>query len=200
MSNGSRNIVLCGVGGQGTILASRLIARAAMDAGIPVLGAETIGMAQRGGSVLSHVRLGEASSPLIGEGMVQLLIAFEPAEAARQLRFLAPDGVLVVSTRPLVPVSSATGGPAYDLDAIMAYLRSQVPPERLIEVDATKASEALGSAKCLNVVLLGAAVSSGALGLAARDVLAAIHALVPARFLELNLRALSYMKGLTDAD
>lgn len=200
MSKKSRNIVLCGVGGQGTILASRLIAHAAMHANIPVLAAETIGMAQRGGSVLSHVRLGEASSPLIGEGMAQLLIAFEPAEAARQLRFLAPDGVLVVSTRPLVPVSSATGGPAYDLDAIMEYLRASVAPERLIEVDATKASEELGSAKCLNVVLLGAAVMSGALGLAAADVLAAVHSLVPARFLELNLRALAYMKGLTDAD
>ena len=89
----SKNIILCGVGGQGTILASRLIATAAMDKNIPIKTAETIGMAQRGGSVFSHLRLGEGTnSPLIGKGEVDLIIGFEPGETVRQLPFLKKGG------------------------------------------------------------------------------------------------------------
>lgn len=187
----STNIVLCGVGGQGTILASKLIARAAMDRAIPVKTAETIGMAQRGGSVFSHVRLGEdASSPLMGKGAADLIIAFEPAEAARQLPFLRPGGTVVASTRPVVPVSAVTGGPAYDLDAIMGFLRENVG--NLVLVDADAAARDLGSSRCLNVVLLGAAARSGALGLTVEDVRGAVHALVPEQFREMNDRALEY--------
>ena len=188
------DIILCGVGGQGTILASKLISSAAMGRGLPVKTAETIGMSQRGGSVFSHVRLGEgAACPLIGRGRADLIIAFEPAEAARQLSFLRPGGTLVVSNRPIVPVSATIGGPAYDLDAIMAYLREQVG-EGLVVVDAEAAANDLGSAKCLNVVLLGAAARSGALGLASGDIRGAIERVVPERFHELNFRALEYAR------
>ncbi|MBQ6490887.1 MAG: indolepyruvate oxidoreductase subunit beta [Atopobiaceae bacterium] len=190
----SSDIILCGVGGQGTILASKLISSAAMGRGLPVKTAETIGMSQRGGSVFSHVRLGEgAACPLIGRGRADLIIAFEPAEAARQLSFLRPGGTLVVSNRPIVPVSATIGGPAYDLDAIMAYLREQVG-EGLVVVDAEAAANDLGSAKCLNVVLLGAAARSGALGLASGDIRGAIERVVPERFHELNFRALEYAR------
>ena len=188
------DIILCGVGGQGTILASKLISSAAMERGLAVKTAETIGMSQRGGSVFSHVRLGEgAACPLIGRGRADLIIAFEPAEAARQLSFLRPGGTLVVSNRPIVPVSATIGGPAYDLDAIMAYLREQVG-EGLVVVDAEAAANDLGSAKCLNVVLLGAAARSGALGLAPGDIRCAIERVVPERFHELNFRALEYAR------
>ena len=190
----STNIVLCGVGGQGTVLASKLIATAAMGRGIPVKTAETIGMAQRGGSVFSHVRVGDgAASPLVGRGTADVIVAFEPAEAVRQLPFLRRGGAVVVSNRPVVPVSAMTGGPAYDLEAIMGYLRAQEASGRigdLAVVDADRAAQELGSAKCLNVVLLGAAVRSGALGLSAEDVRSAIHERVPERFWELNDRAL----------
>ena len=85
----NKNIILCGVGGQGTILASKLMAAAAMRKGIEVKTAETIGMAQRGGSVFSHVRLGEGlQSPMIAPGKADIIIAFEPAEAVRHLSFL----------------------------------------------------------------------------------------------------------------
>lgn len=188
----SDNIILCGVGGQGTILASKLLAAAAMGRGLAVKTAETIGMAQRGGSVFSHVRIGDgAASPLIGRGRADMIIAFEPAEAVRQLPFLKPDGTVVVSSRPIIPVTATLGGPAYDLDAIMAYLREQVG-ERLVVVDADAAAEELGSAKCLNVVLLGAAVRTGALALTADDIRTAITARLPERFHELNFRALDY--------
>lgn len=189
----SSDIILCGVGGQGTILASKLISSAAMEQGMPVKTAETIGMSQRGGSVFSHVRLGEgAACPLIGRGRADLIIAFEPAEAARQLSFLKPGGTLVVSDKPIVPVSATIGGPAYDLEAIMAYLHEQTG--NLVVVDAEAAAADLGSTKCLNVVLLGAAARSGALGLSTDDIRSAILRIVPERFHELNLRALEYVR------
>ncbi len=187
----STNIILCGVGGQGTILASKLIANAAMSRGIPVKTAETIGMAQRGGSVFSHVRLGQnIASPLVARGTADLIIAFEPAEAVRQLPFLKPGGCVVVSARPVVPVSAMTGGPAYDLDAIMAYLREQV--SNLVVVDADQAAADLGSAKCLNVVLLGAAARAGELGLNTINLLEAIRHLLPEKLWALNEKALTY--------
>jgi len=100
----STNIVLCGVGGQGTILASKLIATAAMERGIPVKTAETIGMAQRGGSVFSHVRVGDgAASPLVGRGKADVIVAFEPAEAVRSCPSSGMAVRVVVSNRPGSP-------------------------------------------------------------------------------------------------
>lgn len=185
------DIVLCGTGGQGTVLASKLLATAAMQRGLPVKTVETIGMAQRGGSVISHVRIGAgAVSPLIGRGRADLIVAFEPAEAARQLGFLRQGGAVVVSNRPVVPVSAMTGGPAYDLDAIMAYLRDNV--SNLVVVDADAAAHDLGSAKVLNVLLLGAACRTGAIDLTVEDIRAAIRARVKERFWALNDRALDH--------
>ena len=188
----STNIILAGVGGQGAVLASKLLARAAMDRGLPVKTAETIGMAQRGGSVFSHVRMGEGMhSPLIGRGRADAIVAFEPAEAVRQLPFLRPDGVVVTSDAPVVPVSSATGGPAYYLPAIMSYLHERVGEKNLSVVDASAAEAALGTAKALNVVLLGAAARAGALGpVTVDDLASAVRALVNPRFLDLDLSAL----------
>ena len=187
----STNIILCGVGGQGTILASKLIATAAMRRGIPIKTAETIGMAQRGGSVFSHVRLGEGvTSPLMGRGTADLILAFEPAEAVRMLPYLKPDGCVVASSRPVVPVSAMTGGPAYDHEAIMGYLRENV--QKLVEVDAEAAAAELGSDRCLNVVLLGAAARAGELGLTEDDLVEALHERLPERLWELNERAIAY--------
>ncbi len=187
------DIILCGVGGQGTVLASRLLSTAAMRRGVPVKAAETIGMAQRGGSVTSHVRIGEGvSSPLVGRGGANLLMAFEPAEAVRQLAYVRQGGTVVVSNRPIVPVSAVTGGPTYDLDAIMGYLEQRV--DNLVVVDADAAAAELGSSRVLNVVLLGAAIRSGAISLDADDIREAISIRLPERFWELNLRALDWAR------
>lgn len=196
---GGVSVVLAGVGGQGIVLASKLLARAAMGRGLHVRTAETIGMAQRGGSVTSHVRVGDgASSPLVGAGRADALVALEPAEAARQIPFLRPGGVLVTSDAPVVPVSAMTGGPAYDLPAIMGYLRASVAPDRLVIVDAAAAEGALGTARALNVVLLGATASVGALGpIGCEDLLAAVRATVPERFRELDERALDLGSAAT---
>ena len=189
----STDIILCGVGGQGTILASKLIAAAAMKKGMPVKTAETIGMAQRGGSVFSHLRLGAGEgSPLIGKKRADLIIAFEPAEAVRQLPFLKKGGSVVVSSHPIMPVSAMIGDSTYEVESIMDYLRAQV--DNLTVVDSDAAVRELGSMKVLNVVLLGAAVRSGALGLSEQDVLTVIHERVPAKFHALNEKALAFAR------
>ena len=102
------NCLLCGVGGQGTVLASRIIASAFMEKGLFARTAETIGMAQRGGSVVSHVRVGETvPSPMIPPGKADLIIAFEPSEAVRNLSFLRKDGTVVLCDRPIYAVMSS---------------------------------------------------------------------------------------------
>ncbi|MBP5282405.1 MAG: indolepyruvate oxidoreductase subunit beta [Lachnospiraceae bacterium] len=188
----SKNIILCGVGGQGTILASRLIASAAMRKDLPIKTAETIGMAQRGGSVFSHLRMGEgANTPLIAKGEADLIIAFEPGEAVRQLPFLKKGGAVVVSKRPVMPVSAMIGKSKYDADAMIEHLKANV--EHLTIVDADQAAMDLGSAKTLNVVLLGAAIRSGELGLTKEDVEEAIRERVPEKLWDLNMKSISYL-------
>lgn len=189
----STNVILAGVGGQGAVLASKLLARAAMGRGLPVKTAETIGMAQRGGSVFSHVRMGEGvRSPLVGRGRADAIVAFEPAEAVRQLPFLRPGGMVVTSDAPVIPASASTGGPAYDLPAIMSYLRERVGEKNLVVVDAAAAEAALGTARALNVVLLGAAARAGALGpVTVDDLVSAVRASVKSAFVDLDVRALN---------
>ena len=189
----STNVILAGVGGQGAVLASKLLARAAMGRGLPIKTAETIGMAQRGGSVFSHVRMGEGvRSPLVGRGRADAIVAFEPAEAVRQLPFLRSGGMVVTSDAPVIPASASTGGPAYDLPAIMSYLRERVGEKNLVVVDAVAAEAALDTARALNVVLLGAAARSGAFGpVTVDDLVSAVRASVKPAFVDLDVRALN---------
>lgn len=184
------NILLCGVGGQGTVLASRLIAAAAMKKHIPVKTAETIGMSQRGGSVVSHIRLGDVYAPQIGRGKADLIIGFEPAETLRMLPYLKEGGTVVVSNRPVKPVSANIGISTYKEAEILAYLQNHV--QHLYLVDADRALTALGNAKCLNIVLLGVAVRSNVLPLSVQDITEAIKEKVPQKFRELNFAALQY--------
>ena len=189
----NKNILLCGVGGQGTVLASRLISSSAMARNIPVLSAETIGMAQRGGSVFSHVRMSTETvlySPMIARGEADLILGFEPGEAVRMLPFLKPDGQMVVSSRPVMPVTAALADTGYRAETMLEYLSSRV--SRLVVVDAEKALREVGSPKVLNLILLGAALRSGALGLEPEDLKDAVRRLIPEKFHALNFRALDY--------
>ena len=190
----TKNIVLCGVGGQGTVLASKLIAAAAMKKGISVMSAETIGMAQRGGSVFSHIRLGEhLHSPMIAKGTADIIIGFEPAEAVRMLPYLKDNGQVIVSSHAIMPVTSTLSGADYDGKEIILYLRKVV--NNLLVVDSEKACHELGSSKVLNILLLGAAISSGALGLTEEEIQDAIKERLPEKFHDLNYRALQYFKA-----
>lgn len=185
----SKSVILCGVGGQGTVLASKLISYAAMAKGEEVKSAETIGMAQRGGSVTSHIRIGEeAFSPLIPKGKADVMIAFEPAEAVRNLDYLKPDGVVVVSQKAVKPVTASLSAKVYEGQEMLDYLGKHV--SRLVIVDGQRVMEELGSAKVLNVVLLGAAIACNEIDITVDEIKAAIREKVPERFYELNLRAL----------
>lgn len=185
----SKSVILCGVGGQGTVLASKLISYAAMAKGEEVKSAETIGMAQRGGSVTSHIRIGEeAFSPLIPKGKADVMIAFEPAEAVRNLDYLKPDGVVVVSQKAVKPVTASLSAKVYEGQEMLDYLGKHV--SRLVIVDGQQVMEEIGSAKVLNVVLLGAAIACNEIDITVNEIKDAIREKVPERFYELNLRAL----------
>lgn len=189
----STNIVLCGVGGQGTVLASKLLAAAAMAKGINVMSAETIGMAQRGGSVFSHLRIGnDASTPMIAKGEADMIIGFEPAEAVRLLPTLKEGGCVVVNSKPIMPVTASLGGMDYKGTEMLDYLKSKV--KNLIIVDGEAACEEIGSPKVLNMVLLGAAVHSGFIDISDEEIKKAIENKVKPQFVEMNFKAIDYVK------
>lgn len=188
MSNLNLDILICGVGGQGTVLASKLIASAAMKLGNTVHSAETIGMAQRGGSVTSHVRIGDrAFSPLIPKGNAEILLAFEPAEAVRNLSYLKKDGTIIVNSVPVKPTTESLHNTGYDGTEMIAYLKKVC--KNCFVVDAGEICEPFGSARYYNVALLGACVGTGKLGIDEEVILSEIEARVPKKFIEINKRA-----------
>lgn len=188
------NCLLAGVGGQGTVLASKLIALAAMRGGKNVRTSETIGMAQRGGCVVSHVRLGdEIFSPIVPKGCADVLIGFEPAEALRCIGWLKPGGVAVVNTRAVKPVTAALSGEDYSGYDMIEHLRKK--NIRLVEVDGDEVCRECGSAKVLNIALLAAAANTGELGITVDELKNAVLERVPQRFHEMNLKAIDYICG-----
>ena len=185
----SKNIIICGVGGQGTVLAAKVLSQAAISNGKRVLSAETIGMAQRGGSVVSHVRIGEdVFSPLVPQGQADVLIAFEAAEAVRNIAFLKEGGSVIVNKKVVQPVTASLSGKAFDENEMISYLEKVAG--NVIAVDTDQACKDLGSTKVVNMVLLGAASKTG---LISKDELkAALKLLVKPEFYELNVRAIDY--------
>jgi indolepyruvate ferredoxin oxidoreductase beta subunit len=189
----NKDILICGVGGQGTVLASGIIAASALAEGHIVHSAETIGMAQRGGPVTSHVRIGaEAYSPLIPFGKADLILGFEPSEVVRNLRYLSKDGLAIVNTAAVKPVTASLSGSGYDGTEMTEYLSKHT---RCILTDGDKECEKLGSAKFLNILLLGIAAGSGVLGLQKDTLVSVIEKRVPAKFLEANMQA--FLNGFT---
>lgn len=187
------NIMITGVGGQGTVLAAKVLAQAAETRNWRVRTAETIGMAQRGSSVVSHVRLANQDepridAPLIAHGEADLIIAFEPAEAVRCLGYLRPGGALVSATSSVQPVTAALSRDAYSSKPFLEYLRQTVP--NCLLVDDTALIKQIGSPKALNVALLASAVAISDLGLTVEELRAAMHASVRSQFVALNDRAI----------
>lgn len=187
--NSVNNCLLCGVGGQGTVLASRLIAFAAMEKGMDVRTAETIGMAQRGGCVASHVRVGKnIDSPLIPKGTADVIIAFEPAEAVRCISYLKKGGTVIVNDKAVKPVTAALMDSGYNGEEMLDYLKCNI--ENLTVINGDEICGKCGSFKVLNTVLLAAAARSGALGISKEELESAVLKLVPSRFHEINLKAI----------
>jgi indolepyruvate ferredoxin oxidoreductase beta subunit len=149
------DILVTGVGGQGVVLASDIIGETALAAGFDVKKTDTLGMAQRGGSVVSHVRLApKVWSPLIKEGEVDLLLAFEKLEAARWSHYLKPGAVAIVNIYEQPPLSVSLGQEKYpDDDEIKKALRRRT--DRIYFIDANKKAQELGNVRTLNILMLG---------------------------------------------
>lgn len=184
----SLNIVIAGVGGQGTILASRVLAQAALNSGLNAKTSETIGMAQREGSVQSHVRIGDADlGPVIGTRQADILIGFEPAEALRACGLVKPGGFGLVNSHPILPVTVALGSAAYPLERILDFLSAQPFPVSLL--NAFETAVTVGNIKTINAVMLGALAASDRLPLNKEMIKEVLLELVPKQLREINEQA-----------
>ena len=184
----TKSIMIVGVGGQGTLLASRLLGAALLSEGYDVKVSEVHGMSQRGGSVVTYVKYGDkVASPIVQKGQADLILAFEQLEAARWLPFLKTDGTMIANTQQIDPMPVVIGTaeyPAGVLDAVRATGAD------LTEIDALSLAVKAGSPKAVNVVLIGVMASHMEI---AYDVWEnAIRTTVPEKFLELNLKAFEY--------
>ncbi len=183
-------IVVAGVGGQGTLLASRLLAEAAIKAGLHVKIGETYGMAQRGGPVMGHIQIGgETNNPQIRKGEADVLIGFEPAEAVRRgVTYLKKDGLALINTRKTAPVEVVSGMMPYpDMNKLIDLLKQVT--ENIHLFDATGIAEEAGDPITTNIVMLGSIVESGLLPYSEEIVLETLKDSLRPQFLEMNMRA-----------
>ncbi|MFA5222500.1 MAG: indolepyruvate ferredoxin oxidoreductase subunit beta [Methanoregula sp.] len=181
---GSFDILIVGIGGQGTILASNILGEACLIEGRAVKGAETHGMAQRGGSVESHIRIDGKYGPLIPPGQADLLISFDLLEALRYSHFLKDGGTMVVSRQIVMPTSVFTQKLiAPSEEELIAELKKY----RLCLLDADKIAAEAGSVLAQNVVMLGAA--AGSIPLKPESLLEAVRRSVPKKTIDVNVRA-----------
>ena len=186
------NIALVGVGGQGTLLASEVISRAAMLAGYDVKKSEVHGMAQRGGSVISEVRIGEkVFSPLIPEGETDFLVSFELLESLRYADILAPDGTALINTQIITPVTVSSGQQPW-VEDIEERIEKAYPNRKLI--GALEIARELGNIRVINMLLLGAL--SKLLPIDQPIWEQAVSELVPPKHKELNLKAFEIGRSL----
>ena len=179
------NILIAGVGGQGTLLASRVLGKYAMLCGKDCKLSEIHGMSQRGGSVVTHVRIGDKIySPVVWEGSADMIIAFETLEAARVKHYLKKGGILLINEEKILPMPCITGAAEYPKD-VKERLSLRVKHTHFIK--AQEAAVEAGSGKATNIVMLGALCKLFAFD---KDVMKrAVEACVPAKFLQLNLAA-----------
>lgn len=188
----NKAIMIVGVGGQGTLLASRILGSALLSKGYDVKVSEVHGMSQRGGSVVTYVKYGDkVYSPVIGEGEADLILAFEQLEAARWLPCLKPDGKVIVNTQKIDPMSVVIGDSCYP-DGVIDSIRKT--GARVHQLDALPLAVEAGSSKAVNVVLIGAMARNTDID---KEIwLEAVKSCVPQKFLELNLKAfeLGYSK------
>ncbi len=181
-------LIIVAVGGQGNLLASKVLGEAALLAGVPVRMSEIHGMAQRGGVVESAIVFGDAQSNLISEGEADLLLGFEPSETLRALGKCNPQTVVITNMTPSPPFTVAIGKGTYpDLDRLQTLIRSKT--RRLIAFDAVSLARQAGNVMALNIVLLGALLQTGLLPLSADQLKEAIRSKTKADFVQTNLKA-----------
>lgn len=187
MADKTTNILIVGVGGQGTLLASRVLAQAAVDQEYDVKVSEIHGMAQRGGSVVSQVRYGnKVFSPIIKQGDADVIMAFEKLEAARYLPFLRKGGLMVINTDKIDPLPVMSGEVRYP-EKLEEKIAGVVP--KTVTLDATGIAEKCGTSKAANIVLVG--LVGKTLGMPLDSLVEAIRGLVPEKAIDINIRALN---------
>ena len=184
MANNTKNIMIVGVGGQGTLLTSRILGGITVDAGYDVKLSEVHGMAQRGGSVVTFVRYGEkVAEPIVEEGQADLLIAFEKLEAKRYAHFLKKDGVLVVNEQRIDPITVVTGVATYP-EGIVEELEKEYT---VYKINAMDEALKLGNSKVFNIIVLGMAAKH--MDFSKEDWLKVIEKTVPPKTVEINKKA-----------
>jgi indolepyruvate ferredoxin oxidoreductase, beta subunit len=183
------NLLVAGVGGQGVILMSELLGQAAVSDGFKVRGSEVLGMAVRGGPVMSAIRMGsDVYGPLIPAGRAHLLIGMEPSEALRNSIYLTPDASVIVNTRTVVPFTVSLGQSGYPpLDEILATLKQNTG--RVVSLDADVLAAEAGNLLTANIVMLGAAFGTGLMPIREETIKAALETHFPAKLLAVNLKA-----------
>ena len=187
----TKNIMIVGVGGQGTLLTSRILGGLAMEAGFDVKISEVHGMAQRGGSVVTYVRYGECvAEPVVEEGQADVLIAFERLEALRYAHFLKKDGVLIVNDQRIDPMTVVTGAAQYPENIIEELGKKY----RSVSLNAMEEALKLGNSKVFNTVILGVAAKN--MEFDKETWTRVIRATVPQKTIEINLKAFETGYGL----
>ncbi len=187
----TKNIMIVGVGGQGSLLASKLLGHLLMEQGYDVKVSEVHGMSQRGGSVVTYVRYGDkVASPVIDKGEADYIVSFELLEAARWLSYLKPDGQIVTSTQQIDPMPVITGAAAYP-DNLVDKMKAT--GAKVDALDCLALAEEAGSSKAVNLALMGRL--STYFDFPADDWMHALEQSVPPKFLELNKRAFALGRG-----
>ena len=180
----TKNIMIVGVGGQGTLLTSRILGGITVENGYDVKLSEVHGMAQRGGSVVTYVRYGEkVTEPIVEEGQADVLIAFEKLEALRYAHFLKKDGVIIVNDQKIDPMPVVTGVAKYP-EGIIEHLSEKY---KVISVDAQKEALELGNSRVFNVIILGVAASK--MDFEKEQWIEVIKKTVPPKTIDINVKA-----------
>lgn len=180
----TKNIMIVGVGGQGTLLTSRILGGITIHAGYDVKLSEVHGMAQRGGSVVTYVRYGESvAEPIVEEGQADVLIAFEKLEAMRYAHFLKKDGVIIVNDQRIDPITVVTGAATYPEDIIDTLSKKY----KVLPVDAMSEARKLGNTKVFNTIVLGLAAQH--MDFSLEDWYTVIENTVKPKTIEINKKA-----------
>lgn len=181
----TKNVMIVGVGGQGSLLASKLLGRLLLTKGYDIKVSEVHGMSQRGGSVVTYVRFGDkVYSPIIDKGEADFIVSFELLEAARYTEYLSPNGKIVTNTQQINPMPVITGAAEYPADLVAKMQNAGISIDA---IDALSLAEEAGTSKAVNLVLMGKL--SNYFDFTEEEWLKAIEDSVPAKFLELNKKA-----------
>ena len=183
-----KNIILCGVGGHGVITTAKLLGKAAIKANVNVISSEVHGMAQRGGAVITTIRMGEVWSSLIPDGEADIIVSTEPVEALRHINEASEKTIVITDINPVIPFTVTISGEEYpDIEEIVKEIEKKC--KKLIKIDALQLAKKAGSSISKNIVLLGALAATGILPFDSKILLETIKESLPKKFEKTNIQA-----------